>query len=136
MNNVIRKRNRQGGFSFMELMIALIIFIVAVALIILATQGFFTRAKGSTMAVDIHSVKSGVDNYAIQSGGRFPTTTGILPPDGQTAEIDFRAYFVEDGKKMYFYPQFITKLPRHWDEGVWLIDSAALVSVNMNPDDY
>jgi type II secretory pathway pseudopilin PulG len=137
MNNVIRKRNRQGGFSFMELMIALIIFIVAVALIILATQGFFTRAKGTTMGVDIHSVKSGVDNYAIQSGGQFPTTTGLLPPQGRTAEIDFTAYFIDrDGKKWTFYPQFITKLPRHWAEGVWLIDSAALVSVNMNPDDY
>ena len=49
---------------------------------------------------------------------------------------DRNASFVKDGKTMSFYPHFIAQLPRHSDEGVWRIDSAALVSVDMNPDDY
>jgi type II secretory pathway pseudopilin PulG len=135
MGSVIKKRNRQGGFSFMELMIALLIIIILVAVVILAMQGFFTKARGSGMEVDKHSVKTAVDAYAIQSG-EWPTTTGALPETGQKILIDFSASFNRDGKIVSFYPHFVTKLPRHAEEGVWFLDSAALVSVDMNPDDY
>lgn len=136
MSNMIKKRNRQGGFTFMELMIALVIFIILVAVVILATQGFFTKAKGSGLEVDLHSVKTAVDAYAIQSNGQWPTVSGNLPTSGQYYPIDFSASFDNGGKIMSFYPHFITKLPRHWDQGVWMIDSAALVSVDMDPSDY
>jgi hypothetical protein len=59
-----------------------------------------------------------------------------LPPSGQYALIDFNASFNKEGKIISFYPHFIPQLPRHWDENVWRIDSAALVSIDMNPDDY
>lgn len=134
MNNVIRNRKSQGGFSFMELMIALIIVIVLVAVVILVTQGFFTKARSSALDVDLHSVKTAVDAYAIQSG-RWPTASGNLPSQGN-ASIDFYASFNKEGQTFYFYPHFISNLPRHSDEGVWQIDSAALVSVNMSRDDY
>jgi type II secretory pathway pseudopilin PulG len=141
MNNMMQKRNKQGGFTFMELMIALIIFIIAVALVILATQGFFTKAKGTTLDVDLHDVQTGVGSYATASSlatGKaiWPTSDGQLPAAGN-ASIDFHASFVNDnGDVTSFYPHFISKLPRHWDEGVWQIDSTGKVSVNMNRDDY
>ena len=135
MSSVIKKRNRQGGFSFAELMIALLVIIILVAVVILAAQGFFTKAKGTGLEVDLHSVKTAIDAYAIQSN-EWPTTSGSLPASGQYYPIDFSASFDKDGKTMSFYPHFITKLPRHWDQGVWRIDNAALVSVDMNPDDY
>jgi len=134
MSNMMRKRKKQGGFTFMELMIALIIFIIAVALVILATQGFFGKAKGSALDVDLHSVKTAVDTYAIQSG-KWPTASGSLPLSGNVT-IDFYASFDNGVKTVSFYPHFISKLPRHSDEGVWQIDSEARVSVNMARDKY
>ncbi len=142
MNNVIMKRKGQGGFTFMELMIALIIFIIAVALVILATQGFFTKAKGTTMAVDVRDVQTGVGSYATASQlatgkAMYPTSDAQLPAVGNTT-IDFKASFVnENGEVEIFYRDFLSnKLPRHWDEGVWQIDNRGTVSVNMNPTDY
>ena len=136
INNMIKKRNKQGGFTFLELMIALGMIIILVAVVILATQGFFSKAKESGLAVDLHSVKTAVDSYAIQSN-EWPTANSGLPSTGQYALIDFDASFVNDeGKTMSFYPHFISKLPRHWDEGVWRIDSAGLVSVDMASDKY
>ncbi len=135
MSNMMRKRNGQSGFTFMELMVALIIVIVLVAVVILVTHGFFSKAKESSLDVDLHSVKTAVDTYVLQAG-KWPTASGALPPTGQYALIDFNASFDKDGVTMSFYPHFISKLPRHWDEGVWRIDSAALVSVDMPRDKY
>jgi type II secretory pathway pseudopilin PulG len=131
----MRKRNKQGGFSFMELMVALIIVIVLVAVVILVTRGFFGKARGSALDVDLHSVKTAVDAYVLQAG-EWPTVSGSLPATGQYALIDFYASFDKDGKIMSFYPHFISALPRHSDEKVWRIDSAALVSVDIASDKY
>jgi type II secretory pathway pseudopilin PulG len=131
----MRKRKNQGGFTFMELMIALIIVIVLVAVVILVSRGFFTKAKGSALDVDLHSVKTAVDAYVLQAN-EWPTADGSLPAKGQYTPIDFNASFEKDGKTMSFYPHFISNLPRHSDEGVWRLDSAALVSIDMPRDKY
>ena len=135
MSNMMRKRKKQGGFTFMELMVALIIVIVLVAVVILVTRGFFSKARESALDVDLHSVKTGVDAYVLQAN-EWPTVDGSLPATGQYALIDFKASFDNGGKTMSFYPHFISSLPRHWDEKVWRIDSAALVSVDMAPEKY
>jgi type II secretory pathway pseudopilin PulG len=137
MRNIIKKRNKQGGFTFVELMIAMLIFIILIAVVILVTQGFFSKARESALDVDLHSVKTAVDTYAIQSG-KWPTANSSLPPSGQYAPIDFNASFDNSGKTMSFYPHFISKLPRHWDDEpkVWRIDSASLVSIDMDRDKY
>jgi competence protein ComGC len=134
MSNMMRKRNKQGGFSFVELVIALLIVIILIAVVILVTQGFFSKARESALDVDLHSVKTAVDTYAIQSG-KWPTATGNLPLSGNVT-IDFYASFDNGVKIMSFYPHFISKLPRHYDEDVWKIDSAALVSVVIPRDKY
>ena len=135
MNNIIKKRKNQGRFSFMELMVALLIFIILAAVVILLMQGFFTKAKETGLEGDLHNVKTAIDTYAIQSNA-WPTASGRLPAEGNVS-IDFNASFTNDqGKTMSFYPHFIDKLPRHWDEGVWRIDSVALVSIDMDREDY
>ena len=65
-----------------------------------------------------------------------PTADGQLPPTGEYALIDFDASLDRLGKTLTFYPHFISELPKHWDEGVWRIDSAARVSVDMEPEEY
>jgi len=89
----------------------------------------------SSLDVDLHSVKAAVDAYVLKAG-EWPTVDGSLPPQDQYSLIAFNASFVSGGKTMSFYPHFISKLPRHWDEGVWRLDSAALVSVDMAPNNY
>ena len=135
MSNMMRKRNKQGGFSFVELVIAMLIIIILVAVVILVSRGFFSKARESALDIDLHSVKTAVDTYAIQSG-KWPTANSSLPPSGQYAPIDFNASFDKDGKTMIFYPHFISSLSRHSDEEVWRIDSAALVSVDIDRDKY
>ena len=130
----MRKRSKQSGFSFVELVIALLIVIILIAVVILVTQGFFSKARESALDGDLHSVQTAVDTYAIQSG-KWPTANSSLPPQGNVS-IDFNASFDKDGKTMIFYPHFISSLPRHSDEGVWRIDSASLVSRDMDRDKY
>ncbi len=142
MSNMMQKRKNQGGFTFMELMVALIVVMILVAVVILATHGFYTKAKGSAMDVDVSDVQTAVGSYATASSiatgkAMWPTSDALLPLEGQDAPIDFHASFVnEEGKIMSFYPQFISKLPRHWDEGVWRISSTGNVSVDMPSDKY
>jgi len=135
MSNMMRKRNKQGGFSFVELVIAMLIIIILIAVVILVTRGFFSKARESALDVDLHDIKTAVDTYAIQSG-KWPTANGSLPATGQYALIDFYASFDNGGKTMSFYPHFISSLPKHYDEGVWRIDSASLVSVDIPRDKY
>jgi type II secretory pathway pseudopilin PulG len=134
MSNMMRKRNRQGGFTFMELMVVLLIFIILVAVVILVTRGFFSKARESSMDVDLREIKTAVDSYALQSG-KWPTAGGSLPLQGNVS-IDFNASFESEGKTLSFYPHFISNLPRHWDEGVWRIDDAARVTVDIARDKY
>lgn len=135
MSKLRVKRNGEGGFSLMELMLAGLIVMILVAVVILVTQGFFTKARGTSLQGDLHTVKNAVDAYMLQSF-KAPTENGQLPQSGEYALIDFNASFTQEGKTYKFYPGFLTKLPRHWDEGVWHIDSAGLVSADINPDDY
>jgi len=134
MRNIIKKRNKQGGFSFVELVIALLIVAILVAVVILVTQGFFTKSRGTAMSGDIHTVQNAVDDYMLQSL-KAPTETGALPLAGQYARIYGNASFEKDGNTTSFL-DFISKPPRHWDEGVWRIDSRGQVSVDMAPDKY
>ena len=135
MSNMMRKRNKQGGFSFVELVIAMLIVIILIAVVILVTQGFFSKARGSALEIDLKDIQTAVGAYAIQSN-EWPTATGNLPLSGNVT-IDFNASFVNDeGKTMIFCPHFISRLPKHYDEEVWRIDSAARVSIDMDRDKY
>ena len=130
-----KKRCRDGGFSLLELAIAMLIIVILVAVVILMVSGFFSRAREAGWETDLRVVKTAVDDYMIQSG-RAPTADGSLPLRGEYALIDFDASFTQDGVTLSFYPHLLGKLPKHYDEGVWRIDSAALVSVDMDPEEY
>ena len=132
---MITKKGREGGFSLLELAIAMLIIAILVAVVILMVTGFFSEARKSGLETDRHSVKNAVDAYILQSS-QWPTADGGRPPPGESALIDFDASFPQAGETLSFYPHFISKLPRHHDEGVWRIDSEGLVSVDMAPEEY
>jgi len=132
---VKRQRRRESGFTLMELIIVfLVVAILAVVLVLLAT-GVFGGAHKSAMATDLHTVGIAVDDYYLQSLGKSPTVDGSLPPEGQYSLIDFNASFI-DGAKTYYFKDLLKKLPRHYNEGVWRIDSKMDVSVDMDPKEY
>ena len=56
-------------------MIDLIIFIILVAMVILATSGFFTKAKTSALETDLHPVKTAGKLYRIDSSDKRPTAS-------------------------------------------------------------
>lgn len=125
----------QRGFSLLELGVAMLLIVILVGLVILGVTGFFGGARESAMEVEVRNVKSAVDAYMIQSL-QAPTADGKLPASGEYALVDFYASFSREGESLSLYPHFISDLPKHHDEGVWLIDSAALVSVALNAEDY
>ena len=132
---MITKKGRQGGFSLLELSIAMLIIALLVAVVILIVTGFFSEARESGLKADLRSVKTAVDAYMIDSLSA-PTADGKLPLPGEYALIDFDASFTQGGKTLTFHPDYIEKRPRHHDEGVWRIDSQGSVSVNIAPEEY
>jgi len=136
MINTRRKRNKQGGFSMIEILVVMIVLIILMAVVALLATGFFSKARGTTMAGDIHTVKNAVADYMLQSS-KAPTETGGLPAGGEYALIDFDASYNTGGNTTYtFYPDFLAELPRHADEGLWRLDNAARVSVDIAKDKY
>ena len=133
---MITKKGREGGFSLLELAIAMLIITALVAVVILMVTGFFSEARETGLEADRDTVQTAFSRYWIDSLGKAPTADGKLPPPGKYALIDFDASFTLEGKTLTFYPDFINKLPRHHDEGVWRIDSEGLVSVDLAPEDY
>ena len=135
MRMTMVKNDGQRGFSFFELIVAIFIITILVAVVILATQGFFGKAQERAWEADLRIMNTAVDAYMIQSF-KVPTADGKLPLKGEYALIDFDASFTQDAETLTFYPHFIKKLPRHWDEEVWRIDSASLVSIDMDLEEY
>ena len=132
---MITKKGREGGFSLLELAIAMIIIGILVAVVILLATGFFSEARETGLKTDLHSVKNAVDAYMTQSF-KAPTEDGKIPLSGEYALIDFDASFTQGLKTFTFYPDFLERLPRHHDEGLWRIDSVASVSVDIDPEEY
>lgn len=129
------RRNSESGFTLMELLFVLLIFLVLVAVVIMQVTGVFGGSRAAALETDLHTIDQAVGQYILGSQAP-PTTDGRFPPEGEYALIDFNASFTAAGKTWTFYPDFIKKLPRHADEGVWRIDSKSIVSVDLEPEDY
>ena len=128
-------RQNQAGFTFLEIIIAVLIIVILVAVVLLQVLGAFGGARESAMETDVHSVKTAVDAYILEAF-EAPTEDGKFPQSGKYALIDFGASCAVGGVTKSLYPDFLGKLPRHWDEGVWRIDSKAIVSVSIGGDEY
>ena len=133
---VSTKMNSEGGFSLMELVAVLIIFMIVVVLVVLLVSGVFGSSREASMQTDIDSVDNNIGQYVLKSQGKWPTSSSQLPPDDQYALIDFYASFTVGSKTYSFYPDYIKRLPKHHDEGVWRIDSKGVVSVDLEPSEY
>ena len=92
-------------------------------------------ARAAALETDLRLVKDAVDAFFAFSG-KVPTEDGRVPAAGDYAPIDFDASYDQGGIEMSLYPDFLIKLPRHHDEGIWRINSGMQVSVDIKPDEY
>ena len=126
----------ESGFSLMELIGVCIIFMIVVVVVIMMVTGVFGSSREASMGTDVSTVDTALQQYLLKSG-EFPTANGGRPAEGEYFLIDFNASFVDElGRTRSFHPDCVKKLPRHYNEGVWRIDSTGTVSVDMDPDEY
>lgn len=112
------------------------IIVLLTAVVYLSLTGVFGSGRKTALETDIDVIKGAIDAYHTESY-QWPTDDSRLPPEGEYKPIDFFAGFeLDDGSTMRLHPHFLARLPRHYDEGVWLLDYAALVSFDMDPDKY
>ncbi len=131
----------ERGVTFSELAAAIAILAIVIIAVVFVLHRVPSGVKSQTMEADIASVREAVGNFYIESGlqGRpvWPTADGKLPPEGEYALINWGASFTtSEGKVVKFYPDFLSRRPRHWEEGVWRIDSSGRVSVNLSREEY
>jgi prepilin-type N-terminal cleavage/methylation domain-containing protein len=128
-------RRSGWGFTLVELVVAMLIIVILVGVVLGLVLGLFGHARQAGLDTDIQTVQTAVNAYMLETI-KAPTADGGLPLAGEYALIDFNAPFVRGGRTMTFYPDMLAKLPRHWDEGVWRVDSGAHVSISMPEEEY
>ena len=128
-------RGSEQGFTLMELMFVLVIFLIVVAVVIMQVTGVFSGGQAAAMETDIHTVQQAVDQFILASN-QPPTADLRFPGEGLYKAIDFNASITVGMKTYTFVPDFVKKLPRHHDEGVWRIDDKGIVSIDLDPGDY
>ena len=129
-------RRKQRGYSIMGLLSALLVVTILVAVVGVIVYFFYTSSRTTSMEGALKEVRAAVSVFVTESS-EWPTLDGKLPPDGEDAPINFSAGFTDNtGKTVRFYPHFLKDLPRHWNSGVWLIDSRGDVSVDLGPGEY
>jgi len=125
----------------MGVLSALLVVTILVAVVGVIVYFFYTSSRTTSMEGALKEVKAAVTDFVTESSGVgtpvWPTADGDLPPAGGYALINFSAGFTDSsGKTVRFYPHFLKDLPRHWNLGVWRIDSTSEVSVDMDPEKY
>ena len=129
-------KNKQGGFTLIE---SILVMALAVGLIFVVYHfGWGTQSKAGARALetDIKTIEQAVGAYILKSNGLYPTDDGKRPATGTYKLILWDASFKSGAMTLSFYPDFVNKLPRHWNEGIWRIDFVGKVTADINPKDY
>ena len=122
------RKNNQSGFTLVE---SILVIVIAAALVFAAYHfgwGSQETARETVTLNDIKTVQTAVGAFALQSN-RFPTDDGKLPTEGEHKLLIWHASFTISGREFVFYPDFIKRLPKTWNKGVWQIDSRGNVFV-------
>lgn len=99
MRKYAKDKNRQGGFTLIELMVVIIILGVLAGLIIPRVMGRPDEARQAKAKMQIESLDSALKLYKLDNGG-YPTT--------------------EQGLKALVEAPTVGKLPKNWRQGGYL----------------
>jgi competence protein ComGC len=134
--SMVVKNKRQDGFTLVES----ILVVAAAVLVVVAIWYFGWRVEepaGRTALNDhLNAIQKQVTLYVFDSNGKYPTVDDKLPEAGETEPIYWEASFSISGRSYSFCPDYIEVKPKHWEEGVWRIDSTGKVIADIDPDEY
>ncbi len=83
------KRNRQSGFTLIEVLIVVVIMAVLAATIIPQFSTSTEDAKTNQQEFNVHTLRSQIQLYKIQHGGKYPElTAGSLPQLTSKTDVD------------------------------------------------
>src|SRR5579863_2134491 len=74
-------RPRSRGFSLVELMVVIAIIIILAAIVMVALMHVRDNAAVSTCETNERMIAEALDSYAVDHGGRFPTSSGNVDQD-------------------------------------------------------
>ncbi len=118
---LVAKKN-QSGMGFVEAILIIALMVAIGYTIYHFGWGAQDRAKGTITASDIKTVQIAVDAFVLQSNGQFPTDNSQLPASDGKKLIIWDAKIYVSAKYLAFFPDFISRLPKRWNEGIWYID--------------
>ena len=129
-------KNNQGGFTLIESVFIIAIMVGLAFVVYHFGWGTSGEAGVEALETDINTMQTAVGAYILKSNGLYPTNDSKLPEVGEYKLIMWDSNFASGRQRLSFYPDFIKRLPKHWNEGVWRIDSVGRISVDINPEDY
>ena len=129
-------KNSQGGFTLIESIIIIALMMGLGFVVYHFGWGTSDKAGAKALETDIKTMEVALFAYVTNSNGLYPTADSELPKKGEYKLIIWETRFTSNARQLSFYPDFIKKLPKHWNEGVWRIDSVGRISVTSNPEDY
>ena len=74
----MRKRQKRGGFTLIELMVVIVIIGLLVTVVGPNVIGYLTQGKWTRVKADIRALNDAVDNYMLRNMGSFPDTLEVL----------------------------------------------------------
>ncbi len=75
-------KNKQGGFTLIELMVVIVIIGILVAIALPNFIGAQDRAKVSSVKANMHTFQTALETYAVDWGGVYPADVTTLQTEG------------------------------------------------------
>lgn len=73
----MQRHTSRRGFTIIELLVVIVVIAILAAITFVAYGGVQDRAKNTQAKADITQLQKRVDLYAVQNGGRYPSTGGL-----------------------------------------------------------
>ena len=111
MNNTILKKNKQKGFTLIEVMVVVIILGILAAIVVPKIMSRPDEAKITKVKADINNIESALDLYKLDNGFYPSTTQGlqalVSKPAGDPAPSNWHGYLkslpIDPWGKPYHY---------------------------------